>query len=48
MVSRLDQILPNVEETVRGPLSQGEYDRLIEEGAALDTDQAVAFALQPV
>ena len=45
VVSVLDQVLPNVEETVRGSLSQAEYDRLIEEGAALDTDQAVAFAL---
>jgi hypothetical protein len=42
----LDLVLPNVEETVRGPLIQAEYDRLIEEGAAMGTEYAVALALR--
>jgi hypothetical protein len=45
VVSVLDRLLPNVEETVRGPLSQAEFERLIKEGEAMGTEEAVALAL---
>jgi tetratricopeptide (TPR) repeat protein len=46
MVRQLDLVLPRVEETVQGPLSQTEFNRLLEEGQSMAPDEAVALALR--
>jgi predicted ATPase/class 3 adenylate cyclase len=46
LTDNVESYVLGVEEAVRGPLSQEEYERLQQEGAAMTVDEAAAYALR--
>ena len=47
LVSQIASYVPGLDEIVRGDLPPEEFEQLLQEGAAMDTDAAVEFALEP-